>query len=981
MTPRPRMLEFRMPGTITVCLIFAALAANSPLAAAQEVARAAPVHPGPARADAARLSATLRELKLEAVCDPQNLRPAVLEVWARDHGTLEAELEGRYPLPAGAESQLYDAQTVCSPQDGDPLDIVLRRTAALLDHYDRRFADRTDTDRYRAGWQRLSAAARQQREPAQRLDLYYAACALRRQAVLHNPLLDFERVVFVARANDTRGLWSHGGLGDGRHLVTQYYAFASLPGGGVYAIDNFKTRPRVQNLLAGRTITNGPFAGRRMDGGVYLSPELSFDSRRLLFAFAPVQRWEMRWEEDTVWHVYEAELDGGPIRQLTSGPYNDFDPCYLPDGRIAFISERRGGYVRCFDALWPNRNYVLHSMAADGSDILPLSWFETCEWQPSLAHDGRLVYTRWDYVDRDLGQGQNMWTCYPDGRDPRAPHGNYPSPYHVPAAAAGGWKPGAAWNAAGSSATGEHVVADGRRGRPLVELGLRAVPGSSQYIACAAPQHGLGYGSLILIDPSGPPDDGHMSQIRRLTPYQPFPESEGPAFSELDPHPWATPWPLDQDFYLCSYLDGICLLDRFGNLEVICEKELVPGWQQLLWANHRQGDNGFRLLDPIPVRPRTPPPVQPRQTNQGQAATADAPAASIRILNVYDTDVPLPADVQIKWLRIVQHLPRANSQQDDPCFGPGANNSARMALGLAPVEADGSVLCEAPVGKLLIFQLLDDKYRAVHSMRSATYVHPGEQLTCVGCHERRAAPGSSYRPPLALNRKPVRLESEPGGVEPITYFRTVRPVFERTCIPCHQRLEKGPRNMDYALLEPYVWYYYGGDMNDVGRPLGGGTRTTPGKFGALQSRMGRALEDDNHRGQISAEDYRRVVLWLDNNSPQYGASYDTQRQEAGELVWPKLDVDPANPLGVERLWDAAARRALNAPAYLSVSGFHRLRGTISQIGERPDWTVPESHWDGKPGAPRGRVRLTWQDWQATGDDPAGPAARQGSENR
>jgi hypothetical protein len=169
--------------------------------------------------------------------------------------------------------------------------------------------------------------------------------------------------------------------------------------------------------------------------------------------------------------------------------------------------------------------------------------------------------------------------------------------------------------------------------------------------------------------------------------------------------------------------------------------------------------------------------------------------------------------------------------------------------------------------------------------------------------------------------------------------------------------------MDYSLLAPYVWYYYGGDIPDVTQPLTGGTRTIPGKFGSYNCRMGKALVDENHRGEISEEDFRRVVLWLDNNSPIHGACHRSDDQQAGRLVWPKLDVDPANPQGLERLWDARAMSALNQPAFLSVSPFHRLRGTIDQMHERPDWTVRPDQWDGAPGRPRGWMRRTWDQWR------------------
>jgi hypothetical protein len=97
------------------------------------------------------------------------------------------------------------------------------------------------------------------------------------------------------------------------------------------------------------------------------------------------------------YHIFKVNVDGTGLTQLTDGTWNDFDPCWLPNGRIAFISERRGGYLRC-GRVCPV--YTLYDMAADGSDITCLSFHETNEWHPSVTHDGRIVWTRWDYVDR-----------------------------------------------------------------------------------------------------------------------------------------------------------------------------------------------------------------------------------------------------------------------------------------------------------------------------------------------------------------------------------------------------------------------------------------------------------------------------------------------------------------------------------------------------------------------------------------------------
>ncbi|MBM4081208.1 MAG: hypothetical protein FJ278_16010, partial [Planctomycetes bacterium] len=182
------------------------------------------------------------------------------------------------------------------------------------------------------------------------------------------------------------------------------------------------------------------------------------------------------------------------------------------------------------------RNYTLFSINADGSDIEPLSYFETGEWNPSVNHDGQIVYTRWDYVDRENCLGTRFWVCNPDGTNPRAPHGNYPLPYHT-------FEDHQPWK----------VLPDGREidsriGAPLVEMGIRAVPNSPLYIFTAAPHHGEVHGSLGMLD-LRVPDDRHTSQVKRITPDEIFPESEMPGRRH---YKYGTPWPLSEDFYLCN---------------------------------------------------------------------------------------------------------------------------------------------------------------------------------------------------------------------------------------------------------------------------------------------------------------------------------------------------------------------------------------------------------------------------------------------
>jgi cytochrome c553 len=231
-----------------------------------------------------------------------------------------------------------------------------------------------------------------------------------------------------------------------------------------------------------------------------------------------------------------------------------------------------------------------------------------------------------------------------------------------------------------------------------------------------------------------------------------------------------------------------------------------------------------------------------------------------------------------------------------------------MSLGIVPVEDDGSVYCKAPVGKLLIFQALDENKMAIQSMRSAAFVHKGEHLACVGCHEDKwkAPPGGTR--PKAMKRPPSELIKEPGSLEPTTYYRTVKPIFEGKCQPCHQAEGKGPQDMGYDNLREYAFYYAGAHMNNYCnlKMVGMGTRSIPGLFGAYYSKMGKALLLDHRGTRIAEAEFQRVCLWLDLNSPRLGAFNDVAKQEQGELVWPDLDVDPANITGVEPAAEVAA---------------------------------------------------------------------------
>jgi len=799
-----------------------------------------------------------------------SLQPAAAEemipdstekAWNAEYGELTQHIERlknwRGIPRERVEKEALDRQALTLPEDKDPLDIVLRRTGALLKYYAE--GQRIEAGMLEGFQNRLDAISKKagETEDAEaRKALFMEACRVRREASFANPLLDFDHIVALLErpgrariVEQARACW-------GGHA----------PGGGPIIISNFKTEPTLEKVLDGVKVDSGPWEGKELTQ-LFSGLELTFDGKNLYFSATT---------DSPVWRIFRLELDDRRLVQLTDGPHDDFDPCELPSGRIAFTSTRRGGIGRCLLAP-ASLTYTLHSMEPDGSDVVMMSYHETNEWQPSVNHEGMIVYTRWDYLDRWWASAHHMWLCFPDGRDPRNLHGNYPVPH---SAFIEGLQP---------ERYGQGGFRSGRNNRPDVEIAFRAVPNSPKYAATAVGHHQGFSGSLVMVDPRIP-DDGKMSQVKRLTPEYFFPEVEPWA-----QHAYGTPWPLSEDFYLCNFNLGLYLQDRFGNRVLIYDPM----------------DGPHRVRAPFPLRPRKKPPVMPVKTWQGKREGApDHRRATIKVMNVYESDMPLPSDIKVKWMRIIQVIPQLRTQINGHVikFMSFADESlGRIPLGVVPVEDDGSVYCEAPVGKALYFQLLDENGMAVHSMRSATFVHPGEQMSCIGCHENKwEAMRPITRSPKAFMRAPSKLVAEvDSGAIPFNFHKLVKwPVFDKKCVPCHTKEKKGPDMTYQSLAKDSLAFGLPGErgMHMLGT---GGSRTTPGKFGAHVSGIMKSLrEKDYHKDvDLTPDEMRRMTLWLDLNSNFIGwIGQDMEQIEAqrrGEDVWPPIDVDQSNPTGVE----------------------------------------------------------------------------------
>jgi len=776
------------------------------------------------------------------------LSPAQGEVSA-EYGRLQTSLAAFKKLDATAQadhevllSQAANKEALLALADRDPADVVLRRTRALLT-YVQGMKDARDLASEAQSLRALEelAAKTDVSDAEARRALFSQTVALRRQIAFANPLLTGIKDLLFLKRDPARY----------EHMCDQYYGCFAVKGGGLFVLkDPFSKNPQAVNLLENALCSNGRFQGRKLENGGFLSPSLSFDGRQILFAFTEADAKKGKWTRESTFHIFKANGDGSSLTQLTDGPWNEFDPCWLPSGKIAFISERRGGFLRCSGDR-PCPNYTLHTMKTDGSDIVCLSPHELHEWGPTVDNNGMVVFTRWDYIDRGANQAHHPWITTPDGRDPRSLHGNY---------------------------------AANSKDRPLMELGIRAIPGSRKLVAVAVAHHGQAYGSLITVDPAIP-DDDKMGQVRRITPCARFPECE---VLHTEHHFYATPWPLSEEFFLAVYSPtpksekyGIYLIDVFGN-------------EELLYRDPR-----VSCLSPIPLSPRPMPPIIPEISRDSERPGM----AKMGVVNVCNSRLPFPEGVKIKALRIMHPILKTTPVHHAPQIGYGCETPARAVLGTVPVEIDGSAYFEIPAGKAVFFQALDENGLAVQGMRSETWAQPGEMLTCSGCHDNRSqAIPPRGGAPLAFKRAPSKIAPEPDGSNPFNFPRLVQPVLEKNCVACHQEdktgkapnLTKGDFMSDpfrwfasYRSLAPFAFHH--GAAKQTGFDLWTTPRTIPGKFGARASKLYQMLAAGHHDVKLSPEDLHRITLWLDSNSDFFGSYDNIEAQARGEVVQPSLE--------------------------------------------------------------------------------------------
>ena len=635
---------------------------------------------------------------------------------------------------------------------------------------------------------------------------------LRRRIVLTHPALNFDKMLINKHPPPGYS-----------HMCDQYLGRHSRPGPGLAVLQSWKDHPRAEDLLDGK-----------LPEGSVLHPDLSFDADRVLFAFCDHTVKDRRARR---FLIYETTIDGNHVRQLTGTPddpmtgwegrqtvlVEDFDPCYLPDGSFAMISTRSQSFGRCHGSRYVP-TYMLFRADGDGSNIRQLSFGEANEWDPSVLHNGRIVYTRWDYINRHDVRFQSLWTIAPDGTSTAHFYGNY-SP------------------------------------SPCMTAEARAVPGSHQVLCTATDHHGYTAGTAILIDPHKG-QDGELP-VSRVTPEIRYPEASD-RIGGGGRGRFATPWPLCEDLYLIAYTGdtnayAIYLVDMQGGRELIYR------------------DPNTSCFTPIPIRPRRSPPALASNV----AGKGDRPTGVFYVQQVYRGTQPIEQGT-IKHLRINRIYGQPNNSK--PRLSLANNEIIKGILGTVPVDDNGSVAFRVPAAVPLQLQALDENGMAVMTMRSVVYLQPGEVASCVGCHESRDS--TPVRGPIPQNIR-IHDPTPPVGPQyagGFSFMRSVQPVLDRYCIECHglKRTDddvnllgtpEGGYNTAHNALtkqKHFVKIAYRNRETGYSRP-----KDYFAHAGRLASYL---MEDHRDQVQLDGESLQRIIDWLDLNAQFFG-DYSRNRVE------------------------------------------------------------------------------------------------------
>lgn len=559
------------------------------------------------------------------------------------------------------------------------------------------------------------------------LALYRRAAEKRRRERLKTVMAEAPRIVFIKRQTIRPSFF---GYTEGQSDA-QHESFF-MPGSALCLLEMEGTRGKVLTLLEDK-------------GGVFRDPAISWDGERMVFA------WKKSHREDD-YHLYELRSATGKPRQLTEGVgVADFEPAFLPNGDLVFSSSRCVQTVDC----WWTEVSNLYTCGPDGRNIRRLGFDQVHTVFPQVMDDGRVIYTRWDYNDRGQIFPQPLFQMNADGTGQSEFYGN------------------SSWF-------------------PTTITHARGLPGTGKVIAILCGHHSSQAGKLAVIDPALGRQENEGVQL--VSPRRETRAERIDAYGQRG-ELFRYPYPLSETEWLVSYApDGWPAGGRKAQAAFGIYWMDIDGRRELL-----AHDPDLPCQQPVPWAARTRPPVRASQVDLGKDT------GTYYLQDVYEGSglqgVPRGT---VKKLRVVALEFRAAGVGANHSSGPGGgalvstpvsigNGSwdVKRVLGEATVHDDGSAFFVAPARTPLYFQAIDAEGRVVQTMRSWSTLQPGENASCVGCHDMKneAPPTPGYARTRALGGGAQPLAPFHGPARGFSFVKEVQPILDRHCVACHDDRE------------------------------------------------------------------------------------------------------------------------------------------------------------------------------------------------
>lgn len=701
-----------------------------------------------------------------------------------------------------------------------------------------------------------------------------ALAALRREALLANPLMGFGKLLMIRRDAKSPNLG----------LPQNWVGNCSLPRTGYQDSISVLANPRAGGVPVPLFKPEKPLMLADVD--------LHFDGTRMLFSMIG---------SNNRWQVWEMKSDGSGLRQVTPGTENDvdnYDPCYLPGGKIIFASTRVFQGVPCVGGGSNVAN--LFTMNADGSGIRQLCFDQDHNWCPTVMNDGRVLFTRWEYSDTPHYFTRILMSMNPDG-----------------------------------TAQSQFYGSDSYWPNSL--FFARPLPGTAgKVVAVVSGHHGAArMGELVVLDASEGRSENH-GVVQRI----PGHDKPVPAVitDQLVKDSWPRflhPWPLDEKHFLVSCQPdaaspwGIWLVDVFDNRVLIAEEA------------------GQALLEPVPLQARPMPPAIP-----------DRVKPEMKEAMVYLTDIyagPALAGVprgSVKALRVIEPhyaYPKMGGHMEIGIDGPW---DVKRIHGTVPVAPDGSASFMVPANTPLVLQPLDADGGAIQLMRSWFTAMPGEAVSCVGCHEG-AGRASVNRAPALAAKGPDVITPWQGPARGFSFKREVQPVLDRHCVSCHdggetkpsflseeaiaarggQGRNPGPAKFTSSYLGLHPFVRRPGPESDY-------HLLNPMEYHPDTSELVQMLRKGHHGVKLERGAWERIFTWIDLNVPDHG-TWSENRKIAGDFQkrraesrkeFANIDADPetiSTPVAVTPLPRPPAPKP--APPLPALAGWPMDAATAAKV--------------------------------------------------